>query len=309
MSGLWSLLCLLGISLTYVSCQTTDTTINETDAAINETDVPVVNRKSRILNGWVSEERDYRYLVSVMRLTNDVPTLLCGGAIIHRRYILTGAHCVHKYRSIDLVVRSGGVEAAHPSTPQKERRSFHRVVKTFFPRQYANTPCRKHQHDIAILKVQQIFDLSDDTRYRKVILPEQDADYEGVYGVVTGYGPDYHRESNTTNQPHGIENYYLQYVNKVRALTLVVIPNEVCQERASVVITEKTICAQTCVPNAQTCFEDDGGPLVHGGVIIGILNDRQCNPEIPEMFTRVSKYLYFIKNVLEHQISYDIVVR
>lgn len=104
------------------------------------------------------------------------------------------------------------------------------------------------------MQVQQIFDLSDNTRYSKVILPEQDADYEGVYGVVAGYGPDYHHESGTTKQPNPIEKYYLQYVVKVRALPLVVIPNEVCQEKASVVITENTICAQTCIPNAQTCF-------------------------------------------------------
>lgn len=104
------------------------------------------------------------------------------------------------------------------------------------------------------MQVQHIFDLSDDTRYRKVILPEPDADYEGAFGVVTGYGPDNNRNSGTTNQPNGIENYYLQYVDKVRALPLIVIPNELCQEQATVVITENTICARTCIPNAQTCF-------------------------------------------------------
>lgn len=47
---------------------------------------------------------------------------------------------------------------------------------------------------------------------------------------------------------------------------------------------------------------------MHDGIVIGILNDRQCSPDTPELFTRVSSYLNFIKAVLEHQNNYDILV-
>ena len=112
-----------------------------------------MSRKPRILGGEVVQESDYPYMVSIMRVVRGVPALLCGGAIIDRRHVLTAAHCVDRIRSCDLVIRTGGAIGAANYSPQLDPRTFHNVVKSFVPRQYSGVACRRHLHDIAILKV------------------------------------------------------------------------------------------------------------------------------------------------------------
>lgn len=185
-----------------------------------------------------------------MHTNKAFPVLICGGAIIHRRYVLTAAHCVNNYRNHQLTVRHGGACGLERcTTPQDDTRTFHPVMKIFIPRVYSSLPCRKHHHDIGILKVGQVFDLGDFTRYAKVNLPEHDADYAGYVATVTGYGPDYVPLKELQGKSR-----YIQNVVQLRSMQANVMANDQCQYVANVVVTEGSLCAESINPASQTCF-------------------------------------------------------
>lgn len=101
-----------------------------------------------------------------------------------------------------------------------------------------------------IFQVNRAFDLANSFVYAKVNLPDNDNDYDGAEAIVTGYGPDY------MPGQQGIPDAKktLRYVTDIRSMSTIVISNEECQPKASVVLTENSICAESINPASRTCF-------------------------------------------------------
>lgn len=87
----------------------------------------------------------------------------------------------------------------------------------------------------------------------------------------------------------------LQYIN------LKIISLEECKEREKPYnIYESEICTFTKIGEG-ACFGDSGGPLVTNGKVAGIVSwGRPCAVGYPDVFTRVSYFIYWIDNIIEN---------
>ena len=90
------------------------------------------------------------------------------------------------------------------------------------------------------LQVRESFDLAYDKRYRKVNLPEYDGDYEGATATFTGYGADL---IHPISRNELTEKPAFGYPDQLLSLQTTIISNEDCQEEATVIVTDGTICA------------------------------------------------------------------
>ncbi|XP_058796459.1 hypodermin-A-like [Phymastichus coffea] len=256
-----------------------------------------VNWTVNAYGGQNVDERP-RYHVDILKLTDDgYLEHLCNGAILDRNHIITVAHCVHELEFDQVRIRSGSDIAPPVNMPHHEKRLFHRVQKVMYPVNYVPLPCRDHEHDIAILKVDRAFDLAFDELYKQVNLPELSNDYEGYNALIS------------------------VHVNgELSTFDADVISNEECTKNATSMVTRGNLCA--VVPESFNATS--GAPLVYDDTLIGFMNaPSKCDThplikrQFPcikqsatlKMFTRITSYLEFIWKVINGEASAEITTR
>ncbi|KAJ8668629.1 hypothetical protein QAD02_010292 [Eretmocerus hayati] len=257
-------------------------------------------RVARIFNGKYDEAHDNRYYVALLKVSpNDITSHWCGGAIINSHHILTAAHCVYGLSKDELIIRSGWGDSENEMLTSS---TFHKIAKITYPKDYFNSTCRQHQHDIAVKRK---FDLSDDSHYSKLYLPERDNDYEYYDVKFTGFGAEKFAGvlDKATNKT---VNVTFKNPTILKYFETQVVALEDCKNQLPIIVTNTNICTKAKI-GAFTCTGDNGGPLVVGDVVIGVKNKHsECNANQPELYTRVSDYLGFIEKVLSHEYSSDI---
>ncbi|XP_058796458.1 chymotrypsin-1-like [Phymastichus coffea] len=264
--------------------------------------VPLISahHKERIIDGQNSDPSSYTYHVAILKVngTNGEIQHICGGAIIDRRFVLTAAHCVYDIEREDVIIRAGGNQAPPADKPHLEKRYFKRVTKIMYPKDYVKDP-RYHEYDIALLKIEGTFDLGDREHFRKLQLPNEDNDYEEKWATVSGYGV--HEPDQGTLKAEG---------NGFKSLKTKVISIDECQTTRTYILTAGSLCTLSIQMKGHTCYGDGGNPLVYDNQIIGILNNPStCDDTRPELYTKVSEYLSFIKKVFSGKYSSDILYK
>ncbi|XP_014234972.1 chymotrypsin-2-like [Trichogramma pretiosum] len=252
----------------------------------------------RINGGDSADPANYGYHVAILYLDQESEHLvhLCGGAIIDSRYVLTAAHCVFGNHSSEIVVRAGGNQAPELDKPYLEQRVFRRVSQIAYPKNYFKDE-RYHEYDIAVLKIKGSFDLIDEEHFKKLYLPSSNADYVDKVAEVSGYGV--HDPADLDGKLEG---------NNFKTLRTRVISTSQCQQSRAFLLTSGSLCTLSNTNYGHTCYGDGGDPLVYNNEIIGILNaPSSCDKDTPELFTKVSKYAYFVQKILNDEYAYDVV--
>ncbi|XP_051830618.1 chymotrypsinogen B2-like [Antechinus flavipes] len=236
---------------------------------------PVLNNILRIANGKDAVPGSWPWQVSLQRYGAH----FCGGSLISNKWVVTATHC--NVRITDKVVAG-----RHNLMSLTERIQVLRIAKIFNNRNFDPVTIT---NDITLLK------LATPARFQKnvspVCLPSANDDFpEGTSCVTTGWGK-------TRYNAYGPPNLLQQA--KVPLLS-----NSKCKSYFPTVVKDATICAGA--NGASSCMGDSGGPLVckkNGAwTLVGIASwaSAQCLTYTPSGYTRVTKVIPFIKEILAH---------
>ncbi|XP_043470603.1 mite allergen Der p 3-like [Leptopilina heterotoma] len=239
---------------------------------------------TKIYNGVNVKTGTYRFMVSIQ--SNEVH--ICGGAIINKYYVLTAAHCFIEYVISEIKIKAG--------TTNLNASSYYRNVEEIIRHDNFDSEGTA-EYDIALVRVETPFPLNDDS-ILFINLPERDDNLKvNQLVLVAGWG-------NTMDEEISYE---------LKQVLLVVADHKECKkaygnkEVYQFEITKRHFCVQSPSGIRGPCVRDSGGPVIRlqkknktsVPVILGIISWADTNycgdPRYPDVLTRVSKYLGWIK--------------
>ncbi|KAH8304003.1 hypothetical protein KR018_001982, partial [Drosophila ironensis] len=239
----------------------------------------------RIMSGSLATIDQFPYQVGLLAYFEDsldTPNL-CGGAILSDRWILTAAHCLHDPKAnLSMVwVQVGTIEA-----PGEEGILVYKndtIVHKKYDRKTVT-------HDIGLIRLPQNLTLSDSVRAVK--LPSLWKSYAGRKAIVSGWG---------------LTEEYMPS-DELKYVQMTIISNKQCYKEWSNALKGKN--RKKILPSSFICVEpkkglpcsgDSGGPIVLADgslTLVGLVShgyDPKCMKKVPDVGTRVSSYLWWIK--------------
>ena len=300
MRGL-SLLFLLAIDLLIVSCDPNNSGVglhvdsngqqvsgssSNTDGQSDNKDDPGESTtwmaRTRIIGGGPARNGQIPYQVH-LRPANGNKGTHCGGTIISNNWVLTAGHCVVKDGR---KVNPSTKEITTGSVNERNQPIRLKIARIVVHPQYFNVkvPSYKIRNDIALIQVEG--NLIREGMTSAARLPAPNQSFVGQTATTSGYGQT--SGTNKNSQSHVL-----------KTVKLPVVPDNQCVRKYDF-IPQQMICVGG-TRNENICDGDSGGPLAirgpGGNTVIGITSLGPKNCDGPAVFTKVSNYLPFIRQV------------
>ncbi|XP_017076749.2 chymotrypsin-2 [Drosophila eugracilis] len=222
----------------------------------------------------------YPYVVSIGVSIKGYYKHLCVGVIIADAFVLTAAHCIKtkQHQKSKMFVAAGDD-----------------LLKSRLQSQFAVVAKLSHPHfkilkgnDIALLMVTPKFPL-DDIRFQSIKLLSRSQTSKDDNLSLLGWG----------RVTVGSK------MNKLQEMPYEVMENDVCKKKHRFVFLTRTeFCATHLKGPRGACDGDSGGPLMNLAehTLYGLLSygRKACVPLQPYAFTRVSEYLNWIEESMNH---------
>ncbi|XDV22388.1 hypothetical protein PO909_027290 [Leuciscus waleckii] len=231
-----------------------------------------------IVNGNEAKPHSRPYMVSLQ--TNGQHN--CGGFLISDQFVLTAAHCWEKQMILTVVV------GAHDLGTH---RSEHIGVKSYIP--HLKYVSRSMQNDIMLLKLEKKVALNN--KVTLISLPKKGEDLgTDTLCSVAGWG---------TLKTNG------QLSDRLMEANVYLMNNKECSYKwGKFFSVSQMMCTHG---HGGSCLGDSGGPLVCGDTAVGVTSfgdpDRCNSPKHPEVYTKISTYLPWIRREIETSVDVGIV--
>ncbi|CAH0592701.1 unnamed protein product [Chrysodeixis includens] len=237
----------------------------------------VPTSSNRIVGGSFADITSYPSLVALIQNFPDNRWRhSCGGVIMNNRAILTAAHCVVGESPFRWRVRAG---SSWEHGWNSETYYVSRITTHF---SFGNGG-HAYNNDIAVLRV------NSNIEFNPYIFPAAIAG--SMYNL-----PD---NAEVWTAGWGATSFEGPVSTSLRHVQVWTINQSRCNTRYDGSLTANMLCAGWLdVGGRDACTNDNGGPLYHKGVVVGIVSFRySCgDPQYPGVYTRVSSYTSWIQN-------------
>ncbi|XP_059196385.1 mast cell protease 2-like [Centropristis striata] len=227
-----------------------------------------------IINGTKTKEKSMLYMASVQ---ND-GRHKCGGFLINENFVLTAAHC--DFPKLSVVLGTHDLQKVDDRTMR-----------------YSVERC-KHPSFVDVAKGDDIMllKLTKKARLNKRLQPVQ----------LIKPGKKVNKKEKCRVAGWGWTRTGGKVVNVLQDVDVSIVNLTVCKAEwssISVNLPANVTCAGGYGTNKGFCQGDSGGPLVCSGKAVGVVSfnmKRNCDyPNLPNVYTDISKYLPWIKKVLK----------
>ncbi|XP_039468817.1 granzyme B-like [Oreochromis aureus] len=234
---------------------------------------------SEIINGEIAPDNKMLYMASVQDFDGNH---ICGGFLVSENFVLTAAHC-----DDHPIVKLKRVVLGNHNLKKADKNM--RIAIKCKHRNYNNVSL---ENDIMLLRLSTPVQPSKTIQFIKLPFSEMTLN-ENEKCQVAGWGKT---------------NTYGRSVDDLRVVDVSVISPQVCRERWGH-LPPKIICAGGYKTPKGFCQGDSGGPLVCKGMAVGIVSYNKgipgtklgnCNyPDVPNVYTDISKHLDWIRMILQ----------
>ncbi|XP_055473510.1 granzyme C-like [Psammomys obesus] len=232
-----------------------------------------IGLEEEIIGGHEVSPHSRPYMAHVTFLRDNGKKKFCGGFLVRDDFVLTAAHC----RGSSMTVMLG----AH-NIKEQEKTQQVIPVKESIPHPDYNPKGRSN--DIMLLK---LMSKAKRTRAvkplnlprRNVLVKPQDMCYVAGWGKVTAEG---------------------EFPTTLQEVQLTIQKDQVCESQFGGSYDKANeICVGDPKINGAFVEEDSGGPLVCKKAAAGILSNGKKDGSAPQVFTRVSSFLSWIKKTMK----------
>ncbi|CAF0929066.1 unnamed protein product [Didymodactylos carnosus] len=205
----------------------------------------------------------------------------CGGSLIDARHVLTAAHCVNTRDPSSITITAG----IHNKMIHEETRQVMQVEKIFVHSGYNNV---SHPDDIAIVRLSK--PVTTNKYVNTICLPGPEPEInEDV--AIAGWGS----EALGGQVYHQLKQAWMKVVGEC--------------ERWWRIDNSKQMCIANPTEGHSACQGDSGGPVmtkrngqwIASGVASYVADCKTHGTLAPNVYTRVSAYLPWIKNIIDNQ--------